>query len=328
MAGLAQVSSFGSWHAALAYASPGELTAAVAEILESAGDADPVLIVAPEPNLGLLRGHFNGEGRQVAWVDMRGMGLNPGRLIAAFRVFADQHPGRMVRCVQEPAWPGRSREELNEVFRHEALMNLAFADGRARVLCPYSAELGDEVITRIERTHPVMVRDGQPQRSASCVAPGLIPEECDQPLSSPPAGADSRQYRDQLISVRGFVAERAHRAGLAPDRLRDLVLAVSELAANTIAHTSGPGSVTVWATDTEFLCQVDDAGQIADPLAGRVRADPSAPGGSRGLWVVQQVCDLVETRVGPAGTSIRLHMRLTRVSAGAPGGWQITTANA
>jgi anti-sigma regulatory factor (Ser/Thr protein kinase) len=95
----------------------------------------------------------------------------------------------------------------------------------------------------------------------------------------------------------------------------DLVLAVSELAANTMAHTVGQGLVRLWAAGGEFICQIDDAGQLADPLAGRLRPDPTAPGGSRGLWMVQQVCDLVEVRAGAAGTSIRLHMRLSGVPA-------------
>jgi hypothetical protein len=32
--------------------------------------------------------------------------------------------------------------------------------------------------------------------------------------------------------------------------------------------------------------------------------------GGYGLWLVNQVCDLVQARTGRAGTTIRLHMRL------------------
>jgi hypothetical protein len=34
--------------------------------------------------------------------------------------------------------------------------------------------------------------------------------------------------------------------------------------------------------------------------------------GGNGLWVVNQVCDLVQARTGRAGTTTRLHMRLRR----------------
>jgi anti-sigma regulatory factor (Ser/Thr protein kinase) len=118
------------------------------------------------------------------------------------------------------------------------------------------------------------------------------------------------QYRDDLAGVRDFAASRAQRAGLPPRRVGDLVIAVDELAANTLTHTSGPGTVTLWSAESEITCQVNDSGHITDLLAGRLKRDPVAAGGGRGLWVVQQVCDLVQIRTSPAGTAIRLHMHL------------------
>lgn len=129
-------------------------------------------------------------------------------------------------------------------------------------------------------------------------------------LSTPPAGAVTLTYRQDQRAVRRFAASRARLAGLSPDRATDLVIAVAELAANTLAHTSGPGTLTVWVADGELICQVQDSGEIIDPLAGRRRPDPTDPSRGRGLWVVRQVCDLVEMRTGPSGTTIRLHMRL------------------
>jgi anti-sigma regulatory factor (Ser/Thr protein kinase) len=130
-----------------------------------------------------------------------------------------------------------------------------------------------------------------------------------QPLSAPPDGAELLRYEGSLTSVRKFTAARAHRAGLPPDRVEDLVIAVAELAANTLAHTSGPGAVTFWVTPDEVVCQVQDQGQIGDPLAGKVRPAPDASGGGRGLWLVHEVCDQVEIRTGQAGTTVRVHMR-------------------
>ena len=130
-----------------------------------------------------------------------------------------------------------------------------------------------------------------------------------EPLSRPPDDADLLQYRVSLASVREFTADRARRAGLAPRRVSDLVMAVCELTANTLAHTSGPGTLTMWVTDNDVICQVQDQGQITDPLAGRVRPAPDAHSGGRGLWVVYQICDRVEIRTGPAGTTVRVHMR-------------------
>ena len=88
------------------------------------------------------------------------------------------------------------------------------------------------------------------------------------------------------------------------------MLAVSEVAANTLRHTRAGGMLHVWRTRDSLICQLDDQGRITDPLAGRRPPSLSTLGG-QGLWVVNQVCDLVELRSGPAGTSVRLHMRLS-----------------
>jgi anti-sigma regulatory factor (Ser/Thr protein kinase) len=132
-----------------------------------------------------------------------------------------------------------------------------------------------------------------------------------KPLSRPPAHAEALVYRAELAAVRDFITTRARRAGLSPQRVKDLVLAVSELAANTLAHTNGPGTLLVWTTDDEIVCQVDDTGQLSDPEPGAARPEPDALGGGRGLWVVRQICDRVEIRAGEDGTSIRTYMRRT-----------------
>lgn len=127
-------------------------------------------------------------------------------------------------------------------------------------------------------------------------------------LSTPPDDAEVLRYRANLAEVRKFTAARALRAGLPPGRANDLVIAVSELAANTWVHTSGPGTLTIWVTDDEVICQAQDQGQITDPQAGMVHHVPDAPGGGRGLGVVSQVCDQVEISTGQAGTTVRVHM--------------------
>ena len=116
-------------------------------------------------------------------------------------------------------------------------------------------------------------------------------------------------YRDELGDVRSFVREQAARAGLTGSRARDLVLAASEVAANTLCHTDGEGMVRVWAQQGEVICEFRDAGVISDPLVGLARPADAADGGL-GLWVVRQVCDAVEIEAGKSGTTIRLRMRL------------------
>jgi anti-sigma regulatory factor (Ser/Thr protein kinase) len=116
-------------------------------------------------------------------------------------------------------------------------------------------------------------------------------------------------YRTDLSEVRALVLTRAREAGLTEARANDLVLAVSEVAANTLRHTRSSGTLAIWQDEDEIVCEIRDGGTIADPLAGTVRPAPDATGG-HGLWLVRQVCDRVELTSDGNGTTIRMHMAL------------------
>jgi anti-sigma regulatory factor (Ser/Thr protein kinase) len=256
---------------------------------------EPVLISVPGRNGSLLRDQL---GDQVRYADMARLGRNPGRLIPAMREFIDAHPGQRVRYVGEPIWPGRSAAEICEATRHEALTDLAFSSAAVTILCPYdAARLPPPVASTAERIH-------------HHAGPWALPPECDRPLPPPPATAETLRYETDLRPVRRLVNGHAVRAGLPDERAASLVLAASELAANTLRHTSAGGTLQVWRTGDEILCQIQDRGWITDPLAGRIRRPPEESG--HGLWVVNQVCDLAEIRTGEAGTTIRIHMSIQK----------------
>lgn len=94
------------------------------------------------------------------------------------------------------------------------------------------------------------------RRPASGDAPALG----DLPLTSPPADAAAIGYRNELAAVRQFTAVQARQAGLPPRRVDDLVIAVNELASNTLARTAGPGRLAIWSTPREVICQIGDTG--------------------------------------------------------------------
>jgi anti-sigma regulatory factor (Ser/Thr protein kinase) len=130
------------------------------------------------------------------------------------------------------------------------------------------------------------------------------------PPPAPAGDAVSHTYREDLSPVRALVFAHAREAGLPEGRANDLVLAVSEVAANTLRYTQSAGTLTLWHDDGEIVCEVHDAGIIADPLVGRRRPPPDASGG-HGLWLVHQVCDRVELHSDASGTTVRMHMALS-----------------
>jgi anti-sigma regulatory factor (Ser/Thr protein kinase) len=298
-------------HLALFYRDSQEYLAGVLPFLrEGLARREPSLAAVPAPRLGLLREALAGDCDKVCLADMTELGRNPGRIIPAVTDFIRRHPGKRISYLGEPAWQGRTAPELREATRHEALINLAFRGIPATILCPYDVSgLPRQVVTDARRTHPVLLTDGKRRQSAQYLSESGFPAACDRALAAPPSRADTLIYGPNLAAVRQFVTQRAERAGLPQERTADLALAVSELAANTLNHTAAGGTVRFWQAGNEVLCQVDDRGWITDPLAGR-RLPPLEGQGGMGLWVVNQLCDLVELRTGEHGTSIRLHMRL------------------
>jgi anti-sigma regulatory factor (Ser/Thr protein kinase) len=295
----------GMRHAVLLYRSPDERAASLDDFVRAAQAAGEPVLVALPPAVG---GRYQSFGTTAVTVaEMADLGTNPARMITVLRTFAAEHAGRPVRYLAEPAWPGRPAPELHEVARHEALLNVAFADANVSILCLYDeAALPRSVISHACSAHPALRRLGRDVPNPDYIEPAEYLAGLDKPLV-PPAEAAALTYDHDLRPVRALVAAFARESGLPPARCTDLVIAASEVAANTLRHTGGAGVVRLWSTDAEVLCQLDDVGFITDPLAGHWRHDRNLPGG-QGLWLVNQVCDLAEISSSSAGTSIRLHM--------------------
>lgn len=116
-------------------------------------------------------------------------------------------------------------------------------------------------------------------------------------------------YTTNLSEVRALAEKQARMAGLPDERVVDFVIAVSEVAGNTVRHAKSPGSMQIWSDDRQVVCEIRDAGVITDPLAGSAPPPPDADGG-HGLWLVNQVCDRVELQSDADGTVIRMYMFL------------------
>jgi anti-sigma regulatory factor (Ser/Thr protein kinase) len=298
-------------HLALFYRTAAEYETAASRFLVAGSAAgEPALVAVPDGKhtwLAELAGADGAAGIEVA--DMTELGRNPARIIPAIRSFIDKSGGARIRYLGESIWPGRSPAEIREAVRNEALINVAFAGVPVTMLCPYDASaLPPPVIADSCRTHPLLAEDEGEDPSPVFSGPGTVPADCDAPLSPVPASAIRLEYRQNLRDVRDLVTDQAKLAGLPEPRAVDFVLAASEVAANTLRHTQGGGTISLWITPAELLCQLDDTGHIKDVLAGRRPPDHDHPGG-QGLWLVNKVCDLVELRTGPGRTTVRLHIQ-------------------
>ncbi|GII77149.1 anti-sigma regulatory factor [Sphaerisporangium rufum] len=274
---------------------------------------DPALVAVPGANGDLIRDRLGTGRAEVRFADMAVAGRNPGRIIpGVLLAFAAAHPGRRVRIIGEPIWPGRTGLEYPACAMHEALINVALARHDAIVLCPYdAARLPSDMVEDAWRTHPVML-DGAGRRASPAYGdPVATAADFDVPLPLPPAGAARLVFEGfpDLPGVRAFVAGWADAAGLPSVRRPDVLLAVNELATNTADYTGGPGTLLLWREDAVMVCQIDDQGHLDDPLAGRVPPADSV-GRGRGVLVVNELADLVRIHRRPGGTSIRLHFDL------------------
>ena len=301
-------------HDALLYSGEEQfLDGALPFIRDGLSDGEHVLVVLDQAKAGLVRAELGSDADGVTFADMREVGANPARLIPAWRQYIDAHSasGRRIRGLGEPVWPGRSAAELVECERHEALLDLAFSGvAGISMLCPYDVgALGADVIAEAHRSHSGIVECGARRSSDAYRGLAAAAAPFDDPLPEPRLPVRTLSFEaDDLAGMRRFVAARARAAGLDAVRCEDTVLAVNEIATNSIRHGGGSGTLRIWQEGGVLLCEVRDAGRLDDPLAGRRRPRSSDDGG-RGLWLANQVCDLVQLRSLPGESVVRLHMR-------------------
>jgi MEDS: MEthanogen/methylotroph, DcmR Sensory domain len=279
---------------------------------EGLAAGEPVLVAAGAADNEVIAGALGPATDGIQFADMAVLGANPARVIGAIRDFVNSAGGRRVRALGAPMWPGRSPAQRREVIAHEALVNLAFADCAASFLCPYDAStLSPGIVAQARRVHPQLWTTGGQTDCPQYDLDGLLVGR--HPLTNPdPYGEPLAVVSDLrgLARLRVRLCELAEDVGLSARRRDEFVVAVSEVVSNALAHSPYPAVVSRgrdWDV-ASLVVEVGTAGCISDPLVGREL--PADPAGGRGLWIVNQLCDLVETRSGSWGTLTRLHVHL------------------
>ncbi len=244
-----------------------------------------------------------------------------------------------MRGVGEPLWAGRGRQEAIECHRHEWLLPRAFAeDPLLWLVCAYDVAGLDAVDVDLARRlhHAVfdpsqLVRVQSPYGGqgedhpggddlpAARLAPEPFPADDTLPVAPARTALNLSFGNGDLAEVREKVGDASTAAGLEPYRAKELTLAVHEIASNVLRHTGGPGRLRLWRSQAgvegpaAVICEVSDrgraAGPIADPLVGRDRPHTGLDSG-RGLWLANQLCDLVQLRTSATGTVVRMHVLL------------------
>lgn len=273
---------------------------------------DAVLAVTSPRNISALREALGADADRVDYRESAPWYASPGR---AFRGYADyvaaQPEGRRSRAIGEPVWPVGRPEAVSEWARYESVLNVAFAEAPAWIVCPYdAAALPDEILTHALETHPATHAHGRRMPHKGYIATETFWSSLDErhPLAEPPRTRELR-VTSELAALRTAVESEARRAGVVPARLPELLLAVHELAINALTHGGGDAVLRAWIEEHDFVCELADSGPgLEARYAGYVTPSPDDAGG-RGLWLVRQIADLVEVRSGPQGTRIRVRVR-------------------
>jgi anti-sigma regulatory factor (Ser/Thr protein kinase) len=300
-------------HEALLYAGWAEFVAGTVPFIRDGVRAgEPVLVVESVDKIEMLRLALSDDADAVLFADMAEVGANPARIIPAWHDFVSRHggTGRRLRGIGEPISKGRSPDELIECQRHESLLNVAFGHGQPWwLLCPYDTEKLDEaVIEEARRSHEFVTEHSHVQTSNIFRGLEASGAPFDVPLPEPGTEIGRMAFGpNDLAAVRAMVARHAQAAGIEA-RAAELVTALNEVATNSIRHGGGNGTLRVWQEDSALVCEVRDRGRFDRPLVDRERPAPSSSA-PRGLWLANQLCDLVQIRSLPDGTVVRLHMR-------------------
>ncbi|MEV4720065.1 ATP-binding protein [Micromonospora noduli] len=163
---------------------------------------------------------------------------------------------------------------------------------------------------RGSHAHDTRAERGAAGRAAA--PDGLMPGErretvAEQSVATHAADTMAYQVATDIRALRAFVSAGALARGLSAERVELLTLAVSELATNTLQHTTGGGWVRLWAEPGQLFCDVVDQG----PTRAFGRSMPAADSvRGRGLAIVEQICDEVAVLTSPGETVVRIRLSL------------------
>lgn len=294
-------------HEALPYHGTDDFAVACVDVLrDGLAHEDRLIVLAASDKLAAVADQLGADASEVAFVALDEHGRNPSRILNLLNTFQSGSGGRHCVGVSESVIAGRTPAGLAEAQLAEFLFSTGdIASWPLTLVCLYDADtLQPDVLDVMRQSHAVLRgQDGNPD---------YLPDQATVLLATDLEASPHTAWRmdvgaDDLAELREFIRANATRAGLGADRLDDLVLAANEIVTNSVRYGGGHARVAMWLDDTAVMCEVRDAGHVTDPLIGRFAPTPAASSG-RGIWLANHLCDLVQFRSSPAGTTVRLYV--------------------
>jgi anti-sigma regulatory factor (Ser/Thr protein kinase) len=295
-------------HDAFIYGSDDEFVSRMSDFIEEGLDEGAATIaVTTRSNWAGLRHALGSRASEVRYTDRDSFYVRPAKAIAAYDATVRQNleqGAQSVRVIGEVQF-GPTNAEWCEWTAYEAIVNSAFADLPAWIVCPYDTrELPEEVLQSAWRTHVEVVGDGTGPRDhyedPAQLARALTPEYEALPLLRGLAPvADAHAFREALA------VEMA--AARLPELKRlDMLVAANEAFANASLHGGGVTRVRTGVVEGRFVCEITDSGPgLDDPLAGYLPPKQGAGRGA-GLWIARQLAARVDLISQGRGLTVRL----------------------
>jgi anti-sigma regulatory factor (Ser/Thr protein kinase) len=305
----------GHGHAALLYEDPTVLLAATTPFLEAGLDAGDLTVLALRPEVAELVGGVLGERIGAVESDTRLCLLGsraPDAFTAVRRAVersAATGNGRL-RVVGAPGL-GQGGVDGREAVRFEAAVNAVLAGAPVSALCVYDRTVLDEpLVERVCATHPqlavgdALLDNPRFREPASVIRSLPVPREPVED-TAPVLAVDGATV---LAELRGSLRAALHRVVADRELHEDLLLAVSEVAANAFRHGRPPVTARLWADGHRLVCTITDSGRgFDDPLAGFQPAHGmDLSRGGMGLWLARKLWDSVDLLDGGTGLTVRL----------------------
>jgi anti-sigma regulatory factor (Ser/Thr protein kinase) len=290
------------------YSSPSHLAQRLApRVAVAAAAGEPVVAVLDDAARAELRAALGPDAAGVDFQDPREVHRVPGFTVAVRWARTSRRitaPGGRALVVgqQLDGLPGCERGHW---ARLDIGLDVATEGLPITVLCPVPD--GSPELARVRATHPLLATPDGSERSTSYRHPAeaLIDYPPPPPPDLGPPTAQLDFELGDLLELRHLVGSVAGSGGLASGRVADVVLAVNELASNTLEHGPGAGRLRIW-TGGGVVAEVADRGRIDVPFAG-MRLPPSDGARGRGLWLASELCDVLEVWSDDDGTVIRVH---------------------